>query len=147
MGHLPFLVVHGRAISALLVASGGVLGVRAVRLFRTKIASCVIEGERISRGRDVGALAAGKATIKGRLRGRAATAVADDADVINERSDALRLDVGGTSVALHGDVQVIAGTRTQASWRGIPGGFVAKQGRGDWRAYELNDGDEVIATG
>src|SRR3569623_500403 len=147
MGHLPFLVVHGRAISALLVASGGVRGVMAVRLFRTKIAAGVSEGERSSRGRDGGARAAGKATNKGRLRGRAATAVADNADVINERSDALSLDVGGNSVELRGDVEVIAGTRTQASWRGIPRGFVAKQARGEWRAYELKDGDEVIATG
>lgn len=147
MAHLPFTVVHGRMISGVLVATGGVLGVLAVRLLRGRSERAFVAYQRKKRVGAAGALVAGRATIRGQLRGRAAMAVSHDGTAIRERSDELVLDVNGTLVEIRGDVDVAGGTRAKASWRQGPPGLVAKQARDAWRAYEVRDGDDVIATG
>ena len=147
MGHLPFLVAHGRAISIALVAGGGALGVAAMQLVRKRSEVNRIERLRTRRVNAVTALAAGAATIRGRLRGRAATAYTYEGMLARERSDELLLDVEGTHVALRGDVEVLGGTHVTTSWHGTPPGFAGNIEKGGWHAYELRDGDEVIATG
>lgn len=147
MGHLPFLVAHGRAIGIALVAGGGALGVALVQLLRKRSEANRIERLRARRVNAVSALAAGNAVIRGRLRGRAATAYTFEGMLARERSDELSIDVEGTTVTVRGDVEVLAGTHVTTSWHGTPPGFTAKVEKGGWYVYEVRDGDEVIASG
>lgn len=147
MGHLPFLVAHGRAISIALVAGGGALGVALMQLVRKRSEANRIARQRARRVNAVTALTAGTATIRGRLRGRAATGYTFEGVLARERSEELLIDVEGTHVALRGDVEVSGGTHVTTSWHGTPPGLTAKLEKGGWYAYEVRDGDEVIATG
>jgi hypothetical protein len=147
MGGIPFVVEHGWWIAKLLVGVCGVLGMVAFQLWCRLRERSQLGRERIARSRDVGSLGAGISTITGTLRGRAATAYAENGKVICERTTELVLESDGQRVELRGDVQVVGATRTAASRCRIPRGFLAVTERGAWRALEVRDGDPVIATG
>lgn len=148
MGELSFLVEHGAEVGQALVVMGGALGVGGGWLVRRLLERRRLARERAMLGREVGALSPGRATISGVLRGRGATAVAASGKVVRARGDALALEVGDVLVELRGEVEVKSGTRTASSWRKLPRDFVEGSAEpGAWRAYELREGDEVIARG
>ena len=160
MGSLPFLVVYGGWIAALLLAASAGLGLVLVRWWRLRRERAAVSTDVEARVAGVSGLVDGPAAVRGTLRGHATTlapvtpifGVADLGAAAHDRAASVMLDVDGERVELRGPIAVIRGTTAAASaWRRLPAGTSAELGhtraRGPHRLDVLRDGDEVIAQG
>jgi hypothetical protein len=160
MGSLPFLVVYGGWIAALLVAACAGLGLALVRWWRLRRERAAVSTDVEARVAGVSGLVEGPAAVRGTLRGHATTlapvapifGVADLGAAAHDHAASVTLDVDGERVELRGPIAVIRGTTAAASgWRRLPAGTPAELGnaraRGPHRLDSVRDGDEVIVQG
>jgi len=159
MARLPFLVEHGAILWQGLAAAAAVLAIAVVRRARAR-------RERRATARDLAACAAqvtapvaGRATVRGTLRGGRAASVSllhlrGPRPYYHERAPELWLDCDGERVALDGAIRVVRGTRVVSSRdRGsaIPDDELAVRSspvlhRLPAVAVSVRDGDDVFVT-
>ncbi len=130
---MPWYLAHGVLIAYLVVGGLAALPIGLVWIVRALRDRRLAGEDRETFTYGICAPAEQAVTLRGTLRGTAATSYARLGERHHTRSEELWLDHDGLRVDLIGAVRIVRGTRARAGWR--------------QRRYEVRDGDAVMVRG